>query len=379
MKSLKKVLIFSILSLINCSSVDYLEINKENEFEYIQLIEDETQIVFINKNSTREKMYIDLMFSHLSKYHATFNQYDEETKDNKNYAFYFNNEDIFMNLFSGLSSNYTENQTDLIEKEETVLGVNKICLKLTKDIKNIIVTIFRDDLDRNNNSESIKEGVAVRYKFTEGEKYNLKNNKVTYELDKDMLNITFNGISSLDEKANLINISVEYKVELFDKEELLSNFDNIYFYNYGKVTNLFSTLIKFEGDIIKKNNYLKIKAPLNDKKEQLLLIRAKVKDLNNNKEYLLQYQVEEFKVVEKSENKIWPPDESNDGGKVDTDEDNREKNIDIFYIIMGSFGGIVFLTFISFFIHFTLNKNHEEAEPEKSKDFEKIGQINPTD
>jgi hypothetical protein len=31
-----------------------------------------------------------------------------------------------------------------------------------------------------------------------------------------------------------------------------------------------------------------------------------MKDLNNKKEYLLQYQVEEFKVVEKSGNKIWP-------------------------------------------------------------------------
>jgi hypothetical protein len=145
MKSLKKILIFFTLSLINCSSVDYCEINKENEFEYIPLIEDETQIVFINKNLTSEKMYIDLMFSHLSKYHVTFNQYDEETKENINPAFYFNNEDIFVNPFRRLSSNYTENQADLIEKEEIVLGINKKCLKLTKDIKNIIVTIFRDD------------------------------------------------------------------------------------------------------------------------------------------------------------------------------------------------------------------------------------------
>jgi hypothetical protein len=49
MKSLKKILIFFTLSIINCSSVDYCEINKENEFEYIPLIEDETQIVFIVK------------------------------------------------------------------------------------------------------------------------------------------------------------------------------------------------------------------------------------------------------------------------------------------------------------------------------------------
>ena len=134
MKSLKRILIFSILSLINCSSVDYCEINKENEFEYIPLIEDETQIVFINKNLTSEKMYIDLMFSHLSKYHVTFNQYDEETKENINHAFYFNSEDIdiFLNPLRRLSSNYTENQTDLIEKEEIVLGVNKISLKLKK-------------------------------------------------------------------------------------------------------------------------------------------------------------------------------------------------------------------------------------------------------
>jgi hypothetical protein len=119
-----------------------------------------------------------------------------------------------------------------------------------------------------------------------------------------MLSIVFNGLSSSDEKINLKNISVEYKVELFDKDALLSSFENIYFYNYGKVEDLFSTIIKLKGDIIKENNYLKIKAPLNNKKEQLLLIRAKMKDLNNKKEYLLQYQVEEFKVVEKSGNKI---------------------------------------------------------------------------
>ena len=44
-------------------------------------------------------MYIDLMFPHLSKYHVTFNQYDEEIKENINLAFYFNNEDIFINPF----------------------------------------------------------------------------------------------------------------------------------------------------------------------------------------------------------------------------------------------------------------------------------------
>ena len=371
MKSLKKILIFSILSLIYCSSVDYYEINKENEFEYIPLIEDETQIVFINKNLTSEKMYINLMLSHLSKYHVTFNQYDEETKENINHAFYFNNEDIVINPFRRLSSNYTENQTDLIEKEEIVLGVNKISLKLTKDIKNIIVAIFRDDSNRNNTTGSIEEGVAVKYKFNEDEKYNLKSMKVAYELDKDMLNIEFGGISPFDDKANLKNISVEYKVELFDKETLLSSYENIYFYYYGKVDDLFSTIIKLKGDIIKNSNYLKIKAPLNNEKEQLLLIRAKVKDLNNKKEYLLQYQVEEFKVIEKSGNKIWPPDGNNNGEKGDTDEDpsikNREKNKDIFFIIVGSFGGTIFFTFISFFIYFTLNKNPEDDEPDKNQ------------
>ena len=371
MKSLEKILIFSILSLIYCSSVDYYEINKENDFEYISLIEYETQIVFINKNLTSEKMYIDLMFSHLSKYNVTFNQYDEETKENINHAFYFNNEDIFINPFRRLSSYYTENQTDLIEKEEIILGVNKIFLKLAKDIKNIIVTIYRDDSNRNNSIDSIEEGVAVRYKFNEGEEYNIESKKIEYELNKDMLNITFNGIFSSDEKMNLKNILVEYKVELIDKETLLSCFENIYFYNYGKVDDLFSTIIKLKGDIIKENNYLKIKAPLNNKKEQLLLIRAKVKDLNNKKEYLLQYQVEEFKVIEKSGNKIWPPDGNNNGEKGDTDEDpsikNREKNKDIFFIIVGSFGGTIFFTFISFFIYFTLNKNPEDDEPDKNQ------------
>ena len=53
--------------------------------------------------------------------------------------------------------------------------------------------------------------------------------KVAYKIDKDMLSIIFNGIWSFDDKVNLSNKSVEYKVELFDKEALLSSFENFIF------------------------------------------------------------------------------------------------------------------------------------------------------
>ena len=95
-----------------------------------------------------------------------------------------------------------------------------------------------------------------------------------------------------------------------------------------------------------------------------------MKDLNNKKEYLFQYKVEEFKVIEKSVNKIWPPYGNKDKEKWDTDEDlslkNRKKIKIFFYYYIGFIWWNYFFTFISFFIYFTLNKNPEDDESDNA-------------
>ena len=166
MKTITKLFLnfLLIFSIINCSTNDYLEIKEENKFQHINLKESETQIVFINKDKSKEKMYVELIFSHPSKYFVTFNQYDGEIDENSNLnLFYLDNEEIFISPLRKLSSNYTENQTDLIEKEEKYFGRNMITLKLGQDIKNIILSVFREEEMQGESDEKI----IVRYKYND--------------------------------------------------------------------------------------------------------------------------------------------------------------------------------------------------------------------
>lgn len=369
MKTITKLFLnfLLIFSIINCSKNDYHEIKEENKFQHINLKESETQIVFINKDKSKEKMYVELIFSHPSKYFVTFNQYDGEIDENSNLnLFYLDNEEIFISPLRKLSSNYTENQTDLIEKEEKYFGRNMITLKLGQDIKNIILSVFREEEMQGESDEKI----IVRYKYNEKDEYNLQSTKIINEIEKDILNITFTGISTKNENESVKNISVEYIIDVFDKNILQLKYENIYFYAFNEEKGLFSKHLKIKGDIIKKTNYLKIKAQLNDKKEQLLLIRAKVKNKNINEEYLLQYEVIEFKVEEESGERKWSEDDNNN---KDEAIDNKNKLI----IIIISFGSIIFLTFIVVFIYFALNKKRDlDLDPIiDGDDYKNIGQI----
>lgn len=370
MKTITKLFLnfLLIFSIINCSTNDYHEIKEENKFQHINLKESETQIVFINKDESKEKMYVELIFSHPSKYFVTFNQYDGEIDENSNLnLFYLDNEEIFISPLRKLSSNYTENQTDLIEKEEKYFGRNMITLKLGQDIKNIILSVFREEEMQGESDEKI----IVRYKYNEKDEYNLQSTKIINEIEKDILNITFTGISTKNENESVKNISVEYIIDVFDKNILQLKYENIYFYAFNEEKGLFSKHLKIKGDIIKKTNYLKIRAPLNDKKEQLLLIRAKVKNININEEYLLQYEVIEFKVEEESGERKWSEDDNNNN--KDEAIDNKNKLI----IIIISFGSIIFLTFIVVFIYFALNKKRDlDLDPIiDGDDYKNIGQI----
>lgn len=369
MKTITKLFLnfLLIFSIINCSTNDYHEIKEENKFQHINLKESETQIVFINKDKTKEKMYVELIFSHPSKYFVTFNQYDGEIDENSNLnLFYLDNEEIFISPLRKLSSNYTENQTDLIEKEEKYFGRNMITLKLGQDIKNIILSVFREEEMQGESDEKI----IVRYKYNEKDEYNLQSTKIINEIEKDFLNITFTGISTKNENESVKNISVEYIIDVFDKNTLQSKYENIYFYAFNEEKGLVFQHLKTKGDVIKKTNYLKIKAQLNDKKEQLLLIRAKVKNKNINEEYLLQYEVIEFKVEEESGERKWSEDDNNN---KDETIDNKNKLI----IIIISFGSIIFLTFIVVFIYFALNKKRDlDLDPIiDGDDYKNIGQI----
>ena len=274
-----------------------------------------------------------------------------------------------------------DNQTDLIEKEELLLGLSKITLKLGKNMEKIVLTVFKSENATTNSN--VEKFILVRYKLVEEEekqKYQLSNTKITMKQEKDMLSIKFGGVKQLGENTNLTNFVTVYTISLFDKENLDSKYENVYLYECDGLKSLFSTNIKLKGEATKADNYLKIKAPLNDKKNQILLINAKVKN-GDEEEQILHYELSDFKVEEESGERVWPDDKEKEkeGDKEKEGEkakDPKEENEYILYIIMGSFGGIVILTFIAVLIYVKLNGNKPDIE--EDNDYKDIGKIEPS-
>ena len=166
---------------------------------------------------------------------------------------------------------------------------------------------------------------------------------------------------------NLTNFSSVYTINLFDKETLTSKLENVYLYELDGLKALLSKSIKLKGEATKTDNFIKIKAPLNEKKDQVLLINAKVKN-GDEEEQILHYEINAFKVEEESGERVWPDDKGEE-------EDNRKKNAPILYIIMGSFGGIVILTFIIVLVYIKLNGDKPNIE--EDNDYKDIGKIEP--
>jgi hypothetical protein len=383
-KSIINIVSFLLLISYSCSS-DPIEL-EENTFKKVVLTEEETQILFpITKQTSR--MSVDVALSHPSEYNISLSQYDNESAlineiiESKNSKeFHLNEEEMYIHPKRRLSTLF-DNQTDLIEKEELLLGLSKITLKLGKNMEKIVLTVFKSENATTNSN--VEKFILVRYKLVEEEekqKYQLSNTKITMKQEKDMLSIKFGGVKQLGENTNLTNFVTVYTISLFDKENLDSKYENVYLYECDGLKSLFSTNIKLKGEATKADNYLKIKAPLNDKKNQILLINAKVKN-GDEEEQILHYELSDFKVEEESGERVWPDDKEKEkeGDKEKEGEkakDPKEENEYILYIIMGSFGGIVILTFIAVLIYVKLNGNKPDIE--EDNDYKDIGKIEPS-
>ena len=339
-----------MIYLINCSSIDQHTDLKENKLEKIKLTESTTQIIFKTKPET--KMSVELILSHPSHYTYTFNQYDieddeeEEVVDDERRLnsiksdqeplsieqaqngnkFYFNEDKYikFINPKRRLATDYSENQTDLIESEESQFGKNKFTLDIKEDMNKIVLSIFLKDDEEDIDQEN--DLLLVKYKNLKDEEeennYSYKS-EIEVKKDKDMLSITFGGLS--DENENLENAQIVYDIKLFDKKKLTSLYENYYINSYtNEVKPLYSTSFVAKGEMIKKENYLKIKAPLNDGKEQYLLINAKITNSDGEELQFLQYKSKSLTVEEQSEEREWPEEEE-EKEKEKEKENSRRK------------------------------------------------------
>ena len=416
-----------IISIINCSTTDPIEL-KEDTFQETELTESTTEFLFPIPTPESQKMLVEIIMSHPSKYTVTFNQYDIKSEpellkssqsnkeplqveDPKNSNIFYLNDDIeerFIHPKRRLASDFSDNQTNLIEKDELVLGKNKVVLNLDKDMEKIILSVFKID----EGDEQVGK-IYIKYKISqniEEEKYSLKDTKINFAQDKDMFNVTFSGIQQSDENMDLKNFTVLYNIKLYDSDTLYSKYENIYCYafNNGKdeITPLFSTNIRLKGDATKENNNLKIKAPLNNKATQLLLVNARVKNGDEN-EQLLQYEVSDFRVEEESEERVWPDEKEEEKEKEKEKEkeeekekekekekteekkekekekekseeeqykENRENNRTILIIILGSFGGSIIITFIGVFIYLLFFAK-KDPNIEEDQDYKNVGGI----
>ena len=390
-----------IISIINCSAIDPIELD-ENIFKEANLEESTTEFLFPIPSPRTQTMLVEIIMSHPSKYTVTFNQYDIEepellkssqsnketlqVEDPKNSNIFYLNGDIeerFIHPKRRLASDFSENQTNLIEKEEIVLGKNKVFLNLDEDMKKIILSVFK----RDEGDDQVGK-IYIKYKITpniEEEKYSLKDTKIDFKQDKDMFNITFSGVQQSN--MNLKDFTVLYNIKLYDSETLYSNYENIYYYTFNdKVTPLFSTIIRLKGDATKEDNHLKIKAPLNNKATQLLLVNAHAKNGDEN-EQLLQYEVSEIKVEEESEERVWPEEKEEEKEKEkeiekkekekseeDQYEENRNSNKTTLIIIMCSFGGSIIITFIGVFIYLLFFAK-KDTNIEEEQDYKNVGGI----
>lgn len=378
--------IFCILSIIACSTVEEVKIDQQNILKEIELKDSDYQIILAIESAKDQYMTVEYIFSHPSKFDYTFNKYDiddnktklysnKDAESNENIFYFDENVQVFpLNQKRMLSSDFSENQTDIISDKESIYGKNKVYLKLNDQIENIVFSIFP--------KEQLKgtEKLYIKYKITENKeakKYTLNNAKIGLTQDKDMLNITFEGIK-YDDSINFTNIIVNYQIKLFDKNSLESMFEeNIYLYAFDtQAKALFSTNLILKGKVTQDKNYLVIKAPLNENKEQLLLINVKITNKDLSDEELLQYEVYNNIIVkEQSKERVWPDE---DKKKKDDDEidakKNREENRPILILILGLFIGSVVITFIGVFIYIQYFAK-KDGNIEEDQDYKDVGGI----
>ena len=347
MKTLTKIIfnIIFMLSLIKSETV-FEEILADNP-QVINLEEEMTQFMLTNTSKPNSKVLVELLFTHPSKYNITFNPKEEggekEKKMGKLYSVYSKQEPllfgntknanklyidkdlnkVFIHPLRKLETiyEYDENITTVVE-DKLVSGKHRIVLELGEDDNTpVIFTVFRKEEKTEDDAD---EKMYINYRIGEPI-LDLKDTKVKVKQNKDMLNIEFKGIKPEDEDLDLKDVSVEYTINLFNKKDLESKYENIYAYKIdNQVESLYTKNIKLKGNNVKQDIYLVIQAPLNDKKDQLLLIDSVIK--KGEEEIVLQYEFNEFKVEEISPEREWPEDddESDTTESDTTDSDTTE-------------------------------------------------------
>ena len=157
MKSSTKLFLnIFLLLLVSSNSQEQIELT-ENTLKEIELKSNETKIILPISATTFKKMTIELVLSHPSNYLTTFVQYDQESEPAELFSksseldnlpteeaqnlntFYLNEENMFIHPKRRLSTVNSENQTDLIEKDELLFGKNKVTLKLNEEMKKILI------------------------------------------------------------------------------------------------------------------------------------------------------------------------------------------------------------------------------------------------
>ena len=370
----KIILTIIMLSIITSSSVEEEGIDKEvlaNNPQIIELLKDETKILLKNADKANTQVFIDLVFTHPSNYNCSFYQSSIDSEEGKNdteidglYSVYSDVEPLFVKNVENGNKQYplrkleTLDNFTVTEKEEK-LGKKRIILGLEKLVKSpVILSVLRKE-------EKDGEKMYINYHIGE-EELELNDTKVDFKQNKDMLNITFKGLKTKNDEA-LENITVSYTINLFDREQLESKYENIYAYKIdSQVKSLYSENIKLKGNNVTNEIFLVVKAPLNDKKEQLLLVDAEITKGEEN--LYLQFESKILKVEEQSPERVWP---SEDDKK---DEDLKKKNKNKLYIIMICFAISVLLTLLILFIYIKFFAS-KDGNIEEEKDYKDVGGI----
>ena len=352
---MKSSILFLFFSMIIFSSINCLIIKPitvlENKLNIVTLSNDWNFILLRNSNNPNasNRMLIEIMFSHPSKYCITFNKYNDEK--------------IIMDE-NKLSPNYTLNQTGIILNEKNDVGKSKLILNITKasieDSKDIILYFQRNKSYKTGTEDK----VMIRYLSNDSnDKYFIKNTTIELVKDKNILNISFGGISTNEnENENLPDLSANYAIDIFEKEALEKNIQNLYSYALynDKRISLYHKELKIKGKIA-NSNYIRINPKLKTKKELVLLIKVIVE----NSTGILQYEAATFKVT---------------GGdseeEIDTEKNIKENKL-ILIIVIGLYTGSVILTFIIVFIYFAIRKKNEAKFKKGAEeyDYKNIGEI----
>jgi hypothetical protein len=297
-KSIISIVFLLLLNSYSCST-DPIEV-EQNTFKKVVLTENETQILLPISTQT-SKMSIDVALSNPSDYKITLNQYDIEPELLNSKEFYLNEEEIFIHPKRRLSSIFDNNQTDLIEKEELLLGYSRITLSLSQDMKKIIFSVFKNEnakteikqkekennqKDENKNESPIQE-VDPREDINNIEnKFNPKREESYWleDLYDRLEKCLLMGKEPLEKFGFLFN---QYKADLdIEPEQYVKNLDDSASENGNAVHVLRDDIIKHQNlyDQIKKEiketiqvSYFNVNCK--DVRDTLLNKHAKIKEL----------------------------------------------------------------------------------------------------